>query len=161
MFVEKHSLHQNLLQTFLIFQKIGINTTVEITNRKINTHYNEGLKSPKNFWRYVKMEKNTNETIENSEENAVVENETQETPDTTVVNNVYLVKTVDDVAAARKSLITGASYVLGASLMTAALSAVTFVTKKIKSRIKKHKEAKKRDAEFEEEIDEDECDDQD
>lgn len=107
------------------------------------------------------MEKNTNETIENSEENAVVENETQETPDTTVVNNVYLVKTVDDVAAARKSLITGASYVLGASLMTAALSAVTFVTKKIKSRIKKHKEAKKRDAEFEEEIDEDECDDQD
>lgn len=47
MFVEKHSLHQNLLQTFLIFQKIGINTTVEITNRKINTHYNEGLKSQK------------------------------------------------------------------------------------------------------------------
>ena len=47
MFVEKRSLHQNLLQTFLIFQKIGINTTVEITNRKINTHYNEGLKSRK------------------------------------------------------------------------------------------------------------------
>ena len=47
MFVEKHSLHQNLLQTFLIFQKIGINTTAEITNRKINTHYNEGLKSQK------------------------------------------------------------------------------------------------------------------
>ena len=161
MFVEKHSLHQNLLQIFLIFQKIGINTTAEITNRKINTHYNEGLKSRKIFWRYVKMEKNTNEIIENSAENDVVEDEPQETPDTTVVNNVYLVKTVDDVAAARKSLITGASYVLGASLMTAALSGVTFIAKKIKSKIKKHKEAKKRDAEIEEEIDEDECDDQD
>ena len=49
MFVEKHSLHQNLLQIFLIFLKIGINTTVEIINRKINTHYNEGLKSRKIF----------------------------------------------------------------------------------------------------------------
>ena len=107
------------------------------------------------------MEKNMNEMIENSEENAVVEDEPQETPDTTVVNNVYLVKTVDDVAAARKSLITGASYVLGARLMTAAVSAVTFAVSKLTDKIKKHKEAKKRDAEFEEEIDEDECDDQD
>ena len=49
MFVEKRSLHQNLLQIFLIFLKIGINTTVEITNRKINTHYNEGLKARKIF----------------------------------------------------------------------------------------------------------------
>ena len=161
MFVEKHSLHQNLLQTFLIFQKIGINTTAEITNRKINTHYNEGLKSPKNFWRYVKMEENMNEMVEDSVENAVVEDEPQETPDTTVVNNVYLVKTVDDVAAARKSFITGASYVLGASFMTATIGGVTFIAKKIKSRIKKHKEAKKRDAEIEEELDENECDDQD
>ena len=105
------------------------------------------------------MEKNTNEMIENSEENAVVEDEPQETPDTTVVNNVYLVKTVDDVAAARKSLITGASYVLGASLMTATLSGVTFIAKKIKNKKKKRKEEKKHDAEIE--IDEDECDDQD
>lgn len=47
MVAEKHSLHPNLLQIFLIFQKIGINTTAEITDRKINTHYNEGLKSQK------------------------------------------------------------------------------------------------------------------
>ena len=105
------------------------------------------------------MEENMNEMIENSAENNVVEDEPQETPDTTVVNNVYLVKTVDDVAAARKSLITGASYVLGASLMTATLSGVTFIAKKIKSKIKKRKEEKKHDAEIE--IDEDECDDQD
>ena len=103
------------------------------------------------------MEKIMNEMIEDSVENNVVEDEPQETPDTTVVNNVYLVKTVDDVAAARKSLITGASYVLGASLMTAAVSAVTFAVSKLTDKIKKHKEAKKRDAE----IDEDECDDQD
>lgn len=107
------------------------------------------------------MEENMNEMVEDSVENNVVEDEPQETPDTTVVNNVYLVKTVDDVAAARKSLITGASYVLGASLMTATLSGVTFIAKKIKSKIKKHKEDKKRDAEIEEELDEDECDDQD
>ena len=107
------------------------------------------------------MEENMNEMIENSEENAVVEDEPQETPDTTVVNNVYLVKTVDDVAAARKSLITGASYVLGASLMTATVSAVTFAVSKLTDKIKKRKEAKKRDAQIEEEIDEDECDDQD
>ena len=57
MFVEKHSLHQNLLQIFLIFQKIGINTTVEITNRKINTHYNEGLTSRKIFGGMYKWKK--------------------------------------------------------------------------------------------------------
>ena len=99
------------------------------------------------------MEENMNEMIEDSVENNVVEDEPQETPDTTVVNNVYLVKTVDDVAAARKSFITGASYVLGASFMTATIGGVTFIAKKIKSRIKKHKEAKKRDAEIEEELD--------
>ena len=106
------------------------------------------------------MEKNTNEMIENSEENAVVENETQETTDDSECE-VYVVKANDDLSTAKKGFITGASYVLGASLMTAALSGVTFIAKKIKSKIKKHKEAKKRDAEIEEELDEDECDDQD
>ena len=64
-------------------------------------------------------------------------------------------------STAKKGFITGASYVLGASLMTAAVSAVTFAVSKLTDKIKKHKEAKKRDAEIEEELDEDECDDQD
>ena len=106
------------------------------------------------------MEKNTNEIIENSEENAVVENETQETTDDSECE-VYVVKANDDLSTAKKGFITGASYVLGASLMTATVSAVTFAVSKLTDKIKKHKEAKKRDAQIEEEIDEDECDDQD
>ena len=106
------------------------------------------------------MEKNMNEMIENSEENAVIENEPQET-----TNNfqceVHLAKAIDDLSMAKKGFITGASYVLGASLMTATVGAVTFAVDKLKNKIKKHKEAKKRDAQIEEEIDEDECDDQD
>lgn len=106
------------------------------------------------------MEKNKNEIIENSEENAVVENETQETTDDSECE-VFVVKASDDFAAAKKGFIAGASYVLGASLMTATVSAVTFAVNKLKDKIKKHKEDKKRDAEIEEELDENECDDQD
>ena len=106
------------------------------------------------------MEKNMNEMIENSEENAVVENETQETTDDSECE-VYVVKANDDLSTAKKGFITGASYVLGASLMTATVSAVTFAVSKLTDKIKKRKEAKKRDAEIEEELDEDECDDQD
>lgn len=106
------------------------------------------------------MEENMNEMIENSEENTVIENETQETTDNSECE-VYVVKANDDLSTAKKGFITGASYVLGASLMTVTVGAVTFAVDKLKNKIKKHKEAKKRDAQIEEEIDEDECDDQD
>lgn len=106
------------------------------------------------------MEENMNEMIDGSEENNVVEDEPQETTDNSECE-VYVVKANDDLSTAKKGFITGASYVLGASLMTATIGGVTFAVSKLKDKIKKHKEAKKRDAKIEAEIDEDECDDQD
>lgn len=106
------------------------------------------------------MEENTNEMIETSEEKNLVEVEPQETTDTAECE-VYVVKANDDLLTAKKGFVAGASYVLGASLMTATIGGVTFAVTKLKDKIKKRKEAKKLDAEIEAEIDEDECDDQD
>lgn len=106
------------------------------------------------------MEENMNEMIEDSVENNVVKDEPQETTDNSECE-VYVVKANDDLSTAKKGVITGASYVLGASLMTVAIGGVTIAVNKLKDKIKKHKEAKKRDAQIEAEIDEDECDDQD
>lgn len=106
------------------------------------------------------MEENMNEMVETSEEKSVVEAEPQETTETAGCE-VYVVNANDSLLVAKKGIISGASYVLGASLMTAAIGGVTFAVSKVKDKIKKRKEAKKLDAEIEAEIDEDECDDQD
>ena len=106
------------------------------------------------------MDENMNEMVEASEEKNVIEAEPQETTDTAECE-VYVMKATDDLSTAKKGFITGASYVLGASLMTATIGGVTFAVNRVRDKIKKRKEEKKLDAEIEAEIDEDECDGQD